>query len=200
MTRLTGGWAGAAATALFASTLALTLPASAAADPGTEKASVSTGGVPGNGISHGVDVSADGSVVAFGSAATNLIPGGTSTFDIYVRDRDAGTTELVSVSTTGGSGSSTSMWPSISADGRRVAFHSIANNLVSGDDNGNADVFVRDRVTGTTTLISRATDGTSATGRSERAEISADGKHVVFTSGATDLVPGVPAGVGQVYV
>ena len=91
MTRLTGGWAGAAAAALFASTLALTLPASADADPGTEKVSVSTGGVPGNGTSHGVDVSADGSVVAFGSAATNLLPGGTSTFDIYVRDRDAGT-------------------------------------------------------------------------------------------------------------
>ncbi len=200
MTRSKGGWASAAAAALFASTVALSLPASAANDPGTEKVSVSTGGAPGNGTSHGVDVSADGSVVAFGSAASNLIPGGTSTFDIYVRDRDAGTTELISVSTTGGSGSSTSMWPSVSADGSRVAFHSIANNLVSGDDNGNADVFVRDRATGTTTLVSRATDGTAATGRSERAEISADGRHVVFTSGATDLVPGVPAGVGQVYV
>ena len=190
------------------STLALALssvqvaarPAAAdAGDPGTERVSVATGGAAGNGTSHGVDVSGDGSVVVFGSGATNLVPGGTSTFDIYVRDRDAGTTELVSVSGAGQSGSSTSLWPTISSDGTRAAFQTFASNLVPGDDNGGTDVIVRDREAQTTILVSAAADGTPANAGSARPEISADGEHVVFQSAATDLVPGVPTGITQIY-
>ena len=170
-------------------------------DPGTERVSVATGGAPGNGVSHGVDLSGDGQVVVFGSAADNLVPDGTTKFDLYVRDRNSGATEIVSVNNAGQSGTSTSLWPSISSDGNRVAFHSIATNLVANDDNSPAaDVFVRDRAADTTTLISRAADGGVANGRSERAEISADGKHVVFQSGATDIVAGVPANTSQVYI
>lgn len=174
------------------------LSSAADGDPGTERVSVSTGGVAGNGDSRGVDVSADGTVVVFGSSATNLVPGGTSRFDIYARDRDRGVTELVSLSNDSQPGDSTSLWPSVSSDGSRVAFHSIARNLASGDDNGQADVFVRDRSAGRTILVSAASDGTPADGRSQRAEISADGQHVVFESSATDLVPGVSG--GHVYI
>ena len=188
--------------ALSLSSAQLAAGPSAAADPGdagTERVSVTTGGAPGNGASHGVDVSGDGSVAVFGSGSTNLVPNGTSTFDIYVRDRDAGTTALVSVSSTGQSGNSTSLWPSIAADGSRVAFQTNASNLVPDDDNGGSDVIVRDRGTGTTVLVSAAPDGTPANAASARPEISADGEHVVFQSAATDLVPGVPVGVTQVY-
>ena len=143
----------------------LVAPPSAAAaadgDPGTEMVSVATGGVPGAGTSHGVDVSGDGSIVAFGSNAPNLVANGPTAFSVYVRDRNAGTTELVSVSDAGVAGSSTSLRPSISADGNRVAFHSIASNLVANDSNGTADVFVHDRVSGDTTLISIETGGPS---------------------------------------
>ena len=174
--------------------------AAPAGDAGTERVSVATGATPGNGDSHGVDVSGDGSMVVFGSKATNLVPGGTSKFDLYVRDRSSGVTEIVSVNDAGQSGSSTSMWPSISRNGKRVAFHSIARNLVDTDDNNDADVFVRDRSTNKTILVSAAADGTPANARSQRADISADGEHVVFESGATDIVTGVSGTVSQVYI
>ena len=139
-----------------AAPLALAAPAHGADEPGTEKVSVATGGTAGDGASHGIDISADGTIVAFGSAATNLVEGGTSRFDIYVRDLSSGVTEIVSVNDQGQSSSSTSLWPTISADGTRVAFHSIARNLVANDLNGTADVFVHDRTTGVTTLVSAA--------------------------------------------
>ncbi len=177
------------------------LPVGAAgADPTTERVSVATGGQPGDGISHSVDVSSDATVVTFGSAAANLVPGGSTTFDVYVRDRARGATEIVSVNAAGDSGSSTSLRPTISGDGSRVAFDSIATNFAPGDDNRGSDVFVRDRAQQRTVLVSAAPDGTPANSASAYSEISADGRHVVFASGATDLVDGVPPGVGQVYL
>src|SRR5262245_44433649 len=76
-----------------------------------------------------------------------------------------------------------------SADGRFVVFATWATNLVAGDTNGFSDVFVRDRVTGQTTRVSLASDGTQGNDHSRAQDISADGRYVVFESWATNLVP-----------
>jgi Tol biopolymer transport system component len=117
--------------------------------------------------------------------------------DVYVLDRQTGTNTWVSVAPDGSpptcdsSGCVFSSWyPSISADGRYVAFYSFASNLVSGDTNQTADVFVRDMVTGVTERVSVASDGTQANGLSVEPSISADGRYVAFRSFATNLVSG----------
>ena len=100
-----------------------------------------------------------------------------------------GTTTRESVSSTEEEGDRRSNAPSVSADGRYVAFESEARNLVSDDTNKKKDVFVRDRVLGTTTRISVASDGTEANGESGEPAISADGRYVVFESKASNLSP-----------
>jgi hypothetical protein len=89
---------------------------------------------------------------------------------------------------------------SISADGRFVPFESAASNLVAGDTNGLADVFIRDRRNGTTTMVSRGMGGGGGNGPSFLARISADGRFVSFDSVASDLVPGGTSGQAQAYV
>ena len=81
--------------------------------------------------------------------------------DIFVRDLVAGTTECVSVTPSGVPGNNFSQYADISADGRYVVFHSAANNLVAGDTNSGTDVFRRDRLLGTTTMISVSTTMTA---------------------------------------
>lgn len=131
---------------------------------------------------------ADGSVVAFSSRATNLTPGDVNgTTDVFVRDLDAGTTTAVSVTSSGAPGNGESTEPSVSADGRYVAFRSTASNLVPGDDNGRSDVFVRDLLTGVTTLVSVAADGGPGNHESSSPSISADGRRVAFVTRADDL-------------
>jgi hypothetical protein len=113
----------------------------------------------------------------------------------------AGVTTLVSVSSDGSQGYSSSGVPSVSADGRYVVFQSASPNLVLGDTNGEGDVFVHDRETGETTRVSVASDGTegnSSTGDS--GSISADGRYVTFGSEATNLVPGDTNGARDVFV
>jgi Tol biopolymer transport system component len=151
-------------------------------------------------------MSADGRFVAFQSEANDLVPNDTNgpfTTDVFVRDLVSGVTSLVSVNQNGtASGNDRSFGASISANGRFVVFQSAASDLVSNDTNGTIDVFVRDLVQGTTTLVSVNASGT-ASGNSESTEpsISADGRRIAFVSIATDLTPGVqnPFG-GQVYV
>jgi Tol biopolymer transport system component len=108
-----------------------------------------------------------------------------------VHDRLTGQTTRVSVASDGTQGNDAS-WacPSISADGRYVAFSSWASNLVPGDTNGVRDIFVHDRVTGQTTRVSVASDGTEGNGHSDLPSISADGRYVAFASEASNLVPG----------
>jgi Tol biopolymer transport system component len=107
--------------------------------------------------SYNPSISADGRYVAFESYATSLVAGDTNgNYDIFVRDRQAGTTSLVSKSSAGVQGNDMSQSPSISGDGRYVTFDSAADNLVAGDINGIEDIFVRDRQTGTTWLVSKA--------------------------------------------
>src|SRR6266478_6125035 len=103
-------------------------------------------------------VSADGRYVAFYTAASNLVPGDTNqAWDVFVHDRATGVTERMSVATGGAEVFGISLSPSISADGRYVAFHSGAPNLVPDDPiEGSYDVFEHDRITGTTEWISRS--------------------------------------------
>src|SRR3954451_6232384 len=111
-----------------------------------------------------------------------------------------GTTLRVSVAAGGGDTSANSNWPSASADGRFVAFSSWADNLVQNDANDNADIFVRDLQSGTTRLVSVASDGTQANGPSSTPSISADGDVIAFRSDAPNLVPNDTEGHGDVFV
>jgi Tol biopolymer transport system component len=166
----------------------------------TECSSVALGGVTGNTGSYGAVISADGRFVAFTSQASDLVAGGTIGFNIFVRDRQNGTTELVSVSTSGAQGNSDSFdTPSISSDGRYVAFSSYASNLVVGDTNGTQDIFVRDRQLGTTERVSIDSGGVQGNGLSAIPSISADGRRVAFQSQAT-LVPGDTNLVTDIFV
>lgn len=157
----------------------------------TERASRDPAGVQGNADSQDPGLSADGRYVSFESLASNLVPGDTNAVaDIFVRDRLTGTIERVSVDSNGVQGSLESFTPSISSDGQRVAFASSASNLIVGDTNARADVFVRDRQSGTTQRVSVSTTGTQANGASDEPAISADGRYVVFDCWAQNLIPG----------
>jgi hypothetical protein len=156
----------------------------------TKRVSVSSDEVQGNGGSHSPSVSANGRFVAFTSTASNLVPDDTSTDDIFVRDLAAGTTERVSESSTGEPGNSSSTLASISANGRWVVFNSFATNLVPEDTNGHFDVFIHDRTTGLTELVSVSSDETQGNAPSTRPTVSRNGQLVAFLSGATNLVPG----------
>ena len=166
-----------------------------------ERASVATGGAQANGLCEVPSISSDGRFVAFSSIASNLVAGDLGGFyDVFVRDRLNGTTEMVSVSTGGAQGSGDSHSPAISADGRYVAFWSFAPNLVAGDSNGTYDIFLRDRQLGTTERVSVATVGVQGNGMSLYPSISSDGRYVVFVSDATNLVAGDTNGVRDVFV
>src|SRR5207244_3637084 len=139
--------------------------------------------------------------VAFDSDASNLVPGDTNDApDVFVRDRVAGKTERISVSSSGAQGNDGSVSPSISADGRYVAFVSRSTNLVSGDTNAQYDVFVRDRLAGTTECVSVSTSGQLGNSASSGASMSADGRYVAFYSSSSNLVPGDTNGKSDVFV
>jgi hypothetical protein len=167
----------------------------------TERVSVSTGGAEGNGDSLDPTISSNGRFVVFDSAASNLVSGdGNGVFDVFLRDLRNGTTERVSVDSTGKEGNDASRHPAVSMGGRYVAFVSSATNLVSGDSNGVADVFVRDRQTGTTERVSVDSSGNQSDGASTSCSISSDGRFVAFASVATDLVSGDTNGTFDVFV
>jgi Tol biopolymer transport system component len=158
-------------------------------------------GEAGPGISDGPSISADGRFVAFRSSASNLVPGdGNGKDDIFVHDRQTGATERVSVDSAGNEGNGYSYGPSLSADGRFVAFRSNASNLVPGDTNGTGDDFVYDRQTDTTERVSVDGSGNQGNGESIRPEISADGRFVAFRSFASNLVPGDTNGFPDIFV
>jgi Tol biopolymer transport system component len=167
----------------------------------TERVSVDSSGAQGNSGSVGDSISADGRYVAFWTDADNLVPGDSNVIhDIFVHDRETGVTERVSVSSSGVQGNNWSAVPSISADGRYVAFESWANNLVPGDTNTYGDVFVHDRQTGVTERVSVDSSGAAGNDRSWFASISTDGRYVAFESSASNLVPGDTNGAPDVFV
>src|SRR5207248_287033 len=147
----------------------------------TERVSVASDGTQGNGDSEDTSVNADGRFVGFFSAASNLVPGDTNgVIDSFIRDRQTGSTQRVSVSDSGQQGNGDSFSPWMSADGRFAAFRSQASNLVPGDSNGVLDVFVYDRQSGTIERVSVDSAGAQANGPSGGLSISADGRYVAF--------------------
>jgi Tol biopolymer transport system component len=164
----------------------------------TQRVSVGPQGVEANERSYDPAISGDGRYVAFTSWASNLIPGDTNNRpDVFVHDRATGLTELV------GRGNDESASPSVSGDGRYVAFLSYASNLVPGDVAGTWDVFVRDRANETTERVNVSSDETPALfGRRiyTKATISANGRYVAFSSDAPNLVDGDTNGTADVFV
>ena len=155
----------------------------------TRQMSVDSNGVPGGASSENLDMTPDGRFFAFDSQSTNLVAGDTVfTWSIYVHDSITGVTERVSRGPGGAQANSVSHYPSISADGRFVAFESDATDIVSGDTNGHTDVFVFDRQTGTSERVSVDSAGVQGNDESSGAFISADGRFVAFSSLATNLV------------
>ena len=137
----------------------------------------------------------------FAHLANNLVPGDTNgKSDIFVDDRQTHSIERVSLAADGTQGNGESFAPSVSSDGRYVAFYSDASNLVPGDSNGTNDVFVVDRQTDMIERVSMAADGTQGNGSSIGGSISADGRYVGLTSEASNLVSGDTNGVSDVFV
>jgi WD40-like Beta Propeller Repeat len=170
-----------------------------------ERVSIASDGSQAMADSFSSAISADGRFVAFDTGDPNLDPAATRArggrspapasgfpYYVYVRNRPLGTTELISVTPSGQAGNGWAMGPAISADGRYVAFTSFASNLVAGDTNGFADVFVRDRTLGTTVRASVAGDGPDIGGGGfgNNANylmptwFSANGRYVLFGSNA----------------
>ena len=139
-------------------------------------------------------ISTNGQYALFESGAGNLVAGdnnGITNTDIFVRDVTSKVTALVTIATNGASGNGVSSYSTMTSDGRYVAFSSSANNLVAGDTNGIADVFVRDMQLGTTRLVSVGAMGTNTLFMtSVSPAITSDGRYVCFTSTAANLVPG----------
>jgi len=148
------------------------------------------------GTSFGPAMSPDGRYVAFSSnagldEAPSVSAKRKDLVNVYLRDTVRGTTVRISIAAGGGAANGSSYDPSVSTDGRYVAFVSDATNLVKGRDSNRAsDVFVRDTVRNVTELISRRPSGGTANGPSTQPQMSADGAIVVFQSEASDLVCG----------
>ncbi len=167
----------------------------------TTRVSVSGSGAQGDSYSHMPTISGDGRYVCFVSHATNLVANDTNSApDIFVRDTVNGTTIRASVSSSGTQANGGSGGAIISGDGRWVAFHSGASDLVAGDTNGTDDVFVRDLQSGATTRVSVDSAGAEANGASGVGAITADGRFVTFTSAATNLVAGDANGRFDIFV
>lgn len=168
----------------------------------TTRVSVKSDGTEGlaNGPSTGCSISADGRYIAFISGGV-LAPNGLTGGSAYVHDRVLHTTELGSVSTAGVSANADTIRTHISPDGSRVVFTSKGTNLTTGDTNGVADVFVRDRQAGTTQIVSVATSGTLGNSDSGGSlSMSGEGRFVAFTSAASNLVSGDTNGKIDVFV
>lgn len=189
----------------------------------TRRVSVSPTGAGGNGhsgghagsIRYGVSISRDGRFVAFGSDADNLVANDRNgVADVFVRDLSVNRTTLVSIGTTGAQGDSISKLPSISSDGRFVAFTSAATTLYPQDTNETTDVFVRDRDVGgdgeldesgdvATERVSIGTandEANAASARFAAPSISGDGEIIAFDSAASNLVPSDTNAVVDVFV
>lgn len=156
-----------------------------------ELVSLSDGGRQANGESYNSVVTPDGRYVAFDSLADNLVAGdGNNTYDIFVRDRVAGTTERITVNNAGEEANGPSFDPVISDDGRFIAFYSFADNLSESDGNGASDIFIYDRLEKRVDLVSVSTAGDTGNSGSVMPSMSADGSVVAFRSLASNLTAG----------
>jgi hypothetical protein len=171
-------------------------------DSTTTRVSVDSNGVQGDNACHfHCAISSDGRFVAFASRASNLVTGDTNGFnDVFLRDRQHALTTRVSVSSSGTQANALAQWASISADGRFVAFRSAANNLVAGDTNAKADIFLRDVLAATTERVSIDSNGAQANLDSTSVSLSADGRYVAFDSLASNLVASDTNNASDVFV
>jgi Ca2+-binding RTX toxin-like protein len=164
-------------------------------------ASSSAAGVLGDGTSSGASLSADGTLVAFTSLATNLVAGDTTgKMDIFVKTLATGAIQRVSVAADGTQGDNDARLAHISADGKFVLFDSYASNMVAGDTNASCDVFLKNLATGAVTLVSSDAAGVEGNSSSYGSSLSANGRYVVFESTATNLVAGDTNSVFDVFV
>lgn len=158
-------------------------------------------GNEGNGASGDPRFAPDGKTVIFASAASNLVGGdGNGVADIFVKDLATGAVTLISSNAAGQQGNGASSAPVFSSDGTRVAFVSAASNLVDGDTNGVADIFVKDLVTGLITRVSTDSSGKQATGQSSQPVFSPDGTKIAFSNYSSRLADGLHDFETDVYV
>ncbi len=166
-----------------------------------ERVSLTSTGAEANGESLFPDVSAEGRYIVFASAATDLVPNDTNgSWDVFLRDRVAGTTIGVDVGLDGELGNAGAWAASITPDARFIVFDSDSTNLIANDVNDIGDVFLLDREAGTLELISVTSGGQQADGASHSAAISADGRYVAFISGANNFVAGDTNNVTDVFL
>jgi len=169
----------------------------------TELVTVGPTGAASSGPAAGAAVSADGRRIVFASLATDLVPTNTGGVGaIFLRDRQAGVTTLLTRGFAGGVASGASADPVLSGDGAVVAFDSTAENLVAGDRNGARDVFVVESATGLVSLVSVTSGGAQGSADSAFPALSPDGRFVAFASAAPELVPGrdLDGTFGDVYL
>ena len=162
--------------------------------------SLSSGSSKGDDASFVPVLSSNGNVVAFFSLAANLVSGDTNAApDVFVRTMDTGVTERVSLTSAEGQLAGITGSPEISGDGRYVAFLSTAA-FVAGDGNTELDAFVRDRTSGNTERVSLGSADQELDASTDRIDLSNDGRYVAFSSDATAVVPGHPAGREGVFL
>lgn len=181
----------------------LAVPAGAYPRPGdTTRGSVTKDGTQGDGNSGEPVFTPDGRYIAFESIARNLVAGVDTRgrYQGYVLDRETGDIEIVSISNDGEAANEHVGSVDISDDGRYVVWHTMATNLVPETNLDKWQVYIRDRVAGTTELISRAQDGTPANRLSLEPSISADGRNVAFRSHAGNLVAGTTINRSHIYL
>ena len=167
----------------------------------TELADVNDLGMPANTSSDHPSISGDGRYVSFDTESTNLGSGEVSfDRDVFVRDRTASHTQIASVDSSGNPGDNVSDHGSLSSDGSKIAFYSYATNLVAGDTNSAIDVFVHDLQNGSTERASVSSSGIEGNDASTYPVLNANGRYVVFTSDASNLVPGDTNGQTDIFL
>ena len=177
----------------------------------TRLLTTSTSGDPANGYSSNPTISADGTTIVFESAATDLVDeadAAGNTVGVYLVRRSSGERVRLNVSSVGEAPAGQSVAPTVSADGRYVAFMSRADLTCAAptcpreppDRNGVADVYLRDTATNTTTRVSRSHSGRDPDGPSYGPAMSGDGRYVAFVSEASNLTRDANKHVASVYV
>jgi Tol biopolymer transport system component len=186
---------------LIATTAALGLAAAACTPPATTtRVSVGPTGSQTNGGSNDPSISADGRLVAFSSRASNLGGGAFSVTDVFLKDRSTGSVTLISRAGAGQNADGDSVDPSVSNDGSRIAFRSLATNLGGGGSSHDVFVQVRNGSVANTRLVSRAVSAQNPNGPSFGPDVSGDGRFVAFESAASNLVPSDTNGQSDVFL
>jgi len=167
----------------------------------TTRISEATAGAQPDSVSWNERISRDGRFVVFTSHASNLVPGDTNNvWDVFLRDRLLGTTERVSLDSLGNQLASFSDSGSVSADGRFVLFGSADPNVTPGDTDTANDGFLRDRLMGTVTRVTKTWTGAEFSSTAYDLVMTPDARFIAWTAQGTDLVPGITNVVSDVFV